>query len=246
MKRGIQMAEYEDTYPNEEFMFHLMYLKRGSDRLKKLGKPMRVSKGEKLNRIDEIPGCCYVVESGRVICYEYSFAGDRRVYNIMEPSSILMEGFMLFDCPCPVQFEALDDCELIWIDKCDLKRAFKHDIDVVMDVCESLSGKFMSAMEQLRLGPHSSAEWRICKMLRICIDHYGEKQPDGSYLFNKRISQQMLADILAMNRVTVVRKLKELKELGLVDTVNGRFYVRDVVALEKHMITMENGNFDND
>ncbi|MGN0704221.1 MAG: Crp/Fnr family transcriptional regulator [Lentihominibacter sp.] len=226
---------------DSDYQYHLLYLPRGIQRLEKLGECRTYPKNFELNAVEDTPDCCYVVKSGRVICYEISYAGDQRVYNIMEPGSMFMEECLLFDKPCPVLFKTLDECQLIRIDKCDLKRAFKHDIDVVMDVCESLSTKFLSSMEHLRLGPRQSASWKICKMLLIFAVHYGKKQPDGSCVLDRKVSQQMLADILGMNRVTVVRKLKELKELGLVDTVDGYLRFSDIDALEEHMVTMETG-----
>ncbi|MBQ9015087.1 MAG: Crp/Fnr family transcriptional regulator [Firmicutes bacterium] len=224
---------------DKDYLYHLLYIPRGIERLEKLGRREIVPKDTILNEIDEIPDFCYVVRSGQVLCYEISYAGDQRVYNIMEPGSLFLEECMLFDKPCPIQFRTLDQCELIRIEKCDLKRALKRDIDIVMDVCESLSTKFLSAMEHLRLGPRQSASWKICKMLLIYIAHYGKQQEDGSWLLSRRFSHQMIADILGLNRVTVTRKLKELKELGLVDSADGVLRFPDIHALEEHMQGLE-------
>lgn len=223
-----------------DYLYHLLYLPRGIERLEKLGESKTFRKGIDLNEVNEIPECCYVVKSGRILCYEISYGGDQRVYNIMEPGSMFMEDCLLFDKPCPVIFRTLDECELIRIEKCDLKCAFKCDIDIVMDVCESLATKFLSAMEHLRLGPRQSASWKICKMLLICAAHYGKSQEDGSILLDRKISHQMLADILGMNRVTVTRKMKELKDLGLTCLRDGRMYFPDIEALERHMQLVEN------
>lgn len=227
------------TRTGDDYQYHLLYLPRGIQRLEKLGESRIYPKNIDLNNFNEIPDCCYVVKSGRVICYEISYEGDQRVYNIMEPGSMFMEDCLLFDKPCPVQFRTLEESELIRIDKCDLKRAFKHDIDIVMDVCESLATKFLSAMEHLRLGPRQGAPWKICKMLLICADHYGERLPDGSVVLNRKISHQMLADILGMNRVTVSRKMKDLKDLELLDTKDGFLLFRDIGALEEYMLRIE-------
>ena len=226
----------------QDYQYHLLYLPRGIERLEKLGECSAYPKNVELNEPGTVPDCCYLVKSGRVLCYEYSYDGDQRVYNILELGSMFMEDCLLTDTPCPVIFKTLEPCELVRIDKCDLKRAFKQDIDIVMDVCDSISTKFLSAMEHLRLGPRQGAEWKICKMLLICIDHYGKPQEDGSWLLERKISQQMLADILSMNRVTVARKMKDLKDMGLVDTVDGYMCFRDRAALEDHMQYIETGD----
>ncbi len=224
---------------HEDYQYHLLYLPRGIKRLKELGESRTYAAGVELNVPDEKPDCCYILLSGRVLCFEISYFGDQQIYNIMEPGSMFMEECLLFDKPCPVQFKTLEECELVKIKKCDLKRAMKHDIDIVMDVCESLATKFLSSMEHLRLGPRQSASWKICKMLLISSNHYGETQPDGSCILDRKLSHQMLADLLGMNRVTVTRKMKELKELGLIDTVDGRLCFRDIHKLERHMLQME-------
>ena len=224
---------------DNDYQYHLLYLPRGIERLAALGECRKYKKNTVIGKVGEVPDACYVVKTGRVVCYEFSYSGDQRVYNIMEPGSMFMEECLLFDKPCPVEFKTLEECELIIIDKCNLKRAFKHNIDIVMDVCESLSTKFLSSMEHLRLGPRQSAEWKICKMLLIYAGHYGELQQDGSYLLNRRISHQMMADILGMNRVTVTRQMQQLAEQGLIDKEDGRLCFRDIEALEHHMISLE-------
>ena len=233
------MSDNNTIQPDNDYLFHLLYIPRGIERLEKLGKRMIVPKETILNEVGEIPDCCYVVRSGQVLCYEFSYAGDQRVYNIMEPGSMFLEECLLIDKPCPVLFKTLDQCELIRIEKCDLKRAFKADIDIVMDVFESLSTKFLSSMEHLRLGPRQGASWKICKMLLIYIAHYGRQQEDGSWILKRKFSHQMIADILGLNRVTVSRKLKELKDLGLVDSIDGLLCFPDIAALESHMQRLE-------
>ncbi len=222
-----------------DFLYHLLYLPRGVDRLMKLGTVKKVPANTIINEIDAVPEFCYVLKSGSIVCYESSYTGDQRIYNIMEEGSLLMEDCVLFDKPCPVLFKTMEDCEVVAITKCNLKRAFKKDIDVVIDICESLATKFLSAMEQIRLGPRQSASWKLCKFLMICADHYGEQMKDGTILIRKKISHQMFADLLGMNRVTITRKFKELKDRGILDTENGKIRFLDIKKLKEYMRDLE-------
>ncbi|MGN0158554.1 MAG: Crp/Fnr family transcriptional regulator [Brotaphodocola sp.] len=221
-----------------EFLDHLISLPRGIVRLEKLGIARKYPKGKVINNINEIPEYCYLVKSGRVLGYEITCAGDQRVFNFMEPGSIFLESFVLFDKPCPILFKAVMDSELIAIHKCTLKRAFKHDIDVVMDICEALSMKFLSSMEDIRTLPQQSAAWKICRLLLNFADHYGE-QYNKMILIKENINQQMLADLLGMNRITVTRKLKELKDCGLIDKSNGFYYICDIDKFRVYMRTIQ-------
>lgn len=226
--------EYGKPKEEEESFYHLLYLPRGIERLEQLGEVEHIPAGQEMNKLGEIPQCCYLVKSGRVICYEFTYNGEQRIYNFMEPNSLFLEECLLFDKPCPILFKTAVPSELVRIDKCDLKRAFKHDIDIVMDVCESLATKFLSSMDLIRFRKQQSAAWKICKLLQIFIEHYGVAY-DGKVLIQEKISQQMVADLLGMNRVTVTRKFKELKDIGLLEQINGYYCIRSSCQLQEHM-----------
>lgn len=219
---------------HDDILCHIMHLSRGIERLEQLGEEITVEKGQELNVIGQVPDCCYLVKTGRIIGCEITYSGEVRVYNLMEPNSMFLEGNLLLDAPCPILFKASMPSTLIRIDKCDLKRAFKRDIDVVLDVCESLAAKFLSSMEMMRNDQQKPAGWRICELLLVFSNHYG-KPYDGKLLITEKISHQMIADMLGMNRVTVSRILKDLRDLALVEQINGHLCIRSVEAIKDHM-----------
>ena len=49
----------------------------------------------------------------------------------------------------------------------------------------------------------------------------------------------MLADILGMNRVTVSRKFKKLRDLGLISQRDGYLYLPDIDAFLDYMDQLE-------
>lgn len=220
---------------DEDFQYHLFYMPHSIERLEKLGTKSIYEANTTLFSAGNIPDFCFVVRAGSVIAYEYTYNGDRRVYNIIEPGAIILEECCLLDKPCPVSFQALTKCELIRIEKCDLKHAFKHDIDIVMDICASLATKFLSTMEYQRYDPRQSSEWKICRLLLMFIDHYGVIQKDGSVLLERKLSHQMIADILTMNRVTVSRQMKAFRDLGICESINGYLHFPDRESIAGHM-----------
>lgn len=221
-----------------EFLNHLFYLPRGIARLEKLGTVQFFEKNVSLNSIDEVPSQCYLLKSGRVIGYEITFSGEQRIFNFLEPGSIFLEECVLFDKSCPILFKTTTDSELIVIDKCDLKRAMKKDIDVVLDVCEALSNKFLSAMDEIRTIPQQSAAWKICRLLLNFSERYGICM-GKQVLIKEHVNQQMLADLLGMNRVTVTRKLKEMKTAGLIGKTQGYYYICNIDEFRNYMATIQ-------
>ena len=222
---------------DDDLIRHLYYLPQGIKRLESLGEVVHVDKDRILNVVNEVPDYCYLVKEGRVICYEITLAGVQRVYSFMEPDSIFLEECLLLDAPSPVFFKTMVPSTLVRISKCALKHAFKHDIDIVMDICQAMAAKFLSAMGQIRISQQKPAEWKICRLLQIFMEHYGADY-DGKVLIAEKISQQMIADMLGINRVTVAKKFKEMKDSSMLEQINGYLCIRSAEALQKHMDLM--------
>ena len=120
------------TIGDDDLIRHLYYLPQGIKRLEQLGETVKIDKDRVLNVVNEVPDYCYLVKSGRVICYEITLGGVQRIYSFMEPDSIFLEECLLLDKPSPVFFKTLVTSTLVRISKCALKHAFKHDIDLVV------------------------------------------------------------------------------------------------------------------
>ena len=218
--------------------YHILRIGRGYERLKALGTVKSFPKNYIFDFRERPPACCYLIITGRVIVYEDSYEGEHRVYNLMRSGSLMLEEYLLFPKPCPVLFRTLVNTEMAVIDRCDLIRAMKSDIDISLDLLDSVCGKFVSSMETQRIGSRQNTEWKICRMLISDLENYGEPYKNGMIL-KEKISHQMTADILGLNRVTVTRKLKKLAAMGLISKLNGFTYVPDIDALLTYMDQME-------
>lgn len=218
--------------------YHILRISRGYERLKELGTVKQFPKNYIFDFRERPPESCYLLVTGRVKVYEDSYSGEHRVYNIMRSGSLFLEEYALFPKPCPVLFTTLTASEIVVIDRCDLIRAMKSDIDISLDLLDSVCGKFVSSMETQRIGSRQNTEWKICRMIISDLENYGEKYKDGMYVKDK-ISHQMTAEILGLNRVTVTRKLKKLAEMGLISKHKGHLYVPDIDALLTYMDSLE-------
>jgi len=218
--------------------YHILQNKRSCLRLEKIGTPKRFPKGYIFDYRDKAPEHFYLIQKGRIMVYEDSYLGEHRVYNIMRSGSLILEEYVLFPKPCPVLFKTLVTTDLIQIDRCDLIRAMKKDVDIALDLLESVCGKFVSSMEEQRIGPRQHAEWKICRMILSDLDNYGAPHENGMVV-SRKISHQMLADILGLNRVTVTRILKKLRESGLISYHEGLLYVPDLKAFMHYMDELE-------
>ena len=68
----------------------------------------------------------------------------------MKAIPLFWEGNLLFDQESPVNFKTVQPSELVCITKEMLLEGIAGDPQLAMDIMESLSTKFLSAMEQVR------------------------------------------------------------------------------------------------
>ena len=208
----------------------LLVSRRNLHDLEQMGTVLTVPKGYILAKAGQIPDCCYIVKRGRVMGYEYTASGEERVYNFNEAGSLLLESNVLLRQELPVSFMTLVPSMLICISRDALVAALVSDPNIAVDLLFSVSYKFLASMEQVRELSCHNVPWKICNLLLTFAERFGVPY-DNKILIKEKISQQMIASLLGINRVTVVRTIKELRELNLIEQVNGNIYLAVTVKL---------------
>ncbi|MGX8714727.1 MAG: Crp/Fnr family transcriptional regulator [Lachnospiraceae bacterium] len=211
----------------------ILFLPRGIRRLEKLGECKTFEKNTILVRQQEKPAYCYVVKKGMVAAIEFTPDGEEIVYHVNEANSVILEEDVLFGWASQVEFKVVRKSELVCITRASLMNAVMSEPEIAMDIIQSLSTKFIAAMDQIRNMTYRSSEWRICDLLLIYADFYGVEY-DGKILIQEKISQQIMSNLLGINRITTVRGIKNLKNMGLIEQINGLYCIRDVERLRRH------------
>lgn len=199
-----------------------------------LGPAVKFAKGDVVAPAGKVPQYCYYVLEGRVMAFEYTAASGDRYYNFNEEGSLLVESNVILQKPPPVSFVALTPSTLIRISRDTLMAQLRSDPDFAMDVINNLSLKFLAAMDEVREATQCNVAWKVCNLLLTFAERYGVDY-DGKLLIKEKLSQQMLANLLGVNRITMVRTVKELRERGLLEQVNGFYCIRNKEKLEEFM-----------
>ncbi len=220
---------------------HLFSLNHDSIHIEDLGQEIHCRPGTVLNTSGEIPADCYYLKKGRVLCCETSPSGEQHVYDYVDAGSLFLEEYLLFDRVCPVTYKTMVESELVKIDAESIIYAYQHDFQIVTEICEGLAEKLTAAISRSRLEMKHNAAWKICRMLLFYAQNFGTLTENGSIRIDHTLSQQTLADNLSMNRVTVAKKIKELKELDLIDVRSRHFYIPNVDRIVDYMIEIESG-----
>lgn len=216
----------------------LIYLSRGISRLEKLGELIYLPKKHVLLEAGQWTNYCYVVKKGRVISYELLPNGEERIYHFHEEDSLFLEGNVLFGKPSTVGFKTTCATELIRIHKSELMNAIQTDPQLALDVIESASTKFQASMEQVRHVRNYSIPWKICDVLLSFADYCG-MMVGNKVIIKEKVSQQTISNLLGVNRITTVRAIKELKNRGLVEQVNGFYCINDLEGLIAYQQSLE-------
>lgn len=87
-------------------------------------------------------------------------------------------------------------------------------------------------MEQYWALKNFSLSWRLCSLLLELADQCGVDY-DGKVMLTRSLSQQEMASLLQSSRVSVARVMKGLKDLNLVEYVNGFYCIRSIAQLRR-------------
>jgi CRP/FNR family transcriptional regulator len=207
--------------------------------LERFGSVKNVARRSIFIESGDIPQYCYLVKKGCIIGFEYTSGGDERVYDIMLPGSLMLEANLLLNEPSPVFFKAVKPSILVCIDRHTLLKQMNADFNLSIGIVSYISAKFLSAMEQVRGIVCHDTIWRLCNLLLMFAEYFGAQYEDKKVLIKEKLSQQILADMLGVNRITVNRIVKELKNMDLIIQINNYYCIPNIERLKKHMSYLE-------
>ena len=208
------------------------------DMIRSAGTEIVARKNTILCRAEDMPEYCYYIESGSVVAYENVITGSEHIFSTSYAGTIILVPSMVVTHRLTLNFKTAEDSKLIRVSRDDLFTLIATDPAFSASLIYALSMRLMGTIEQYREKGNYTVEWRVCKMLldaaaRVGIDY------DGKILIQQRLSQQAMADRLQVNRVTVARAIRSLKDHGLVEYINGYYCVRSADQMKRHMQYLE-------
>lgn len=206
--------------------------------LYQIGERITLPRNHVLLRVDEIPEYCYIILSGRIISYETHINGEEQIYLINGPDCMILEGHLLYRIPVETNFVTTRKTELLRIDRQALINAIDQDSDVAFSIIGSITQKFLNAMTTLRYSRNFNTSWKVCNVLLTLAKQYGVEYK-GSIMIREKISQQMIANILGVNRITVVNIFRDLKDMGIIEIINGYYCICDMDQMTEYMKEIE-------
>ena len=199
----------------------------------KLGEIIFFPENHTFIEVDQLVEYCYYVKKGRVVSYHIFPNGEERIFELHDAGELFLENSLLFAARSPVSYKTTCATELIRINKCRIKREIKENPVFALSVINQTSYKYQSSMERLKNTTTQNVHWKICDFFLVFAKKYGIPYK-GKILIQEKISQQFISNYIGINRITVVRIVKELKNEGLVEKLGRFYYICDVDSLKQY------------
>ncbi len=209
-----------------------------AERIQHLGRTISLKRNEVLYNKGDVPESCYYLLKGQLIAYEYSISGREHIYSINLPGELVLVPSMVVTHPLTLNFRASESSLLVQISRQTMFETMRSDPDFASMLVCSLSRRLIATIENSREQGNHSMAWRLCHLLLDSADQSGVEY-DGKILIQEKLSQQSMASRLRANRVTIARIIGDLKNLGLVEYINGYYCIRSLQKLQKHMDYLE-------
>jgi len=205
----------------------------------KYGTEILLTKAQSLLPPNGIPRFCYYIKNGRIIKYGSTVLDEEVIYDCYGT------GALLFELEAPLQqnmktaYKALKDSVLIQIPREVIFKEIGENPESLDTFMQYLATVRHHNFRQARESWLQCVEWRICKFLLTYAYRYGAEY-DGKILITEKISQETIAKMLCISRVSVVRSIRTLRDMGLIEQINGHYCIRSENQLERHMQTIDN------
>ncbi|NBJ16545.1 MAG: Crp/Fnr family transcriptional regulator [Dehalobacter sp. 4CP] len=200
-----------------------------------IGNKIRYKKGEIIVSADDEMKDIYIILKGKAKQYAISKEGREKILFILEPGGMIGDLSISEKKETGFYVEAMESLELIKLTFKDLQEALYKYPEFNLYILSSLSKKAQNLVVQLEDNCFKDAETRVCEML-IKLAFYEGKMDTSSYTITFRTSQQFISDMVGINRITTVRIIKNLREMGLLDVKGSNYIINDISLLEMYAI----------
>lgn len=165
----------------------------------------------------------WLVEDGAVTVCRYDRDGGMTVYGVLGPGDLFGELAYFAGIERQVDAYAESDATLIWIDGALADRLLADDPGLARHLLASLANQLRIALNQVEAGRIASPRDRLVRLLA------GLCERDGPVI---TATQQQLAELVGVSRVTIGHLLKDLREQGILAPGYGSLRVMDAQRLQ--------------
>ena len=175
----------------------------------------RLKRGELLFRKGDEGSNAYIVASGKLKVITAGDDGREFVFHILEPGEVVGEIALLDRSPRSATVEAMEDSELLVIQRRELLPFLRSHPEVAVKMLGQLGGLVRGLSEQLQDTVFLGLQNRLAKKLLALAQSFGQETPNGTRI-ELKLSQQQLGELLGTTRESINKQMRQWTHEGLV------------------------------
>jgi CRP-like cAMP-binding protein len=183
-------------------------------RLAELCRTRTFKRGEVLFHEGDPGNALYLIESGQVKIVLVSDEGEETILNVQGPEECLGELAMIDGAPRSATAVALDRVQALALYREDFLALVAQHPPVALAVMGGLAGMVRRLSSQVQDLMLLDARGRVAKKLLDLSEQHGRVTPEGVRI-DLRLTQQELAQMVGLTRVSVNQHLAWFQERGI-------------------------------
>lgn len=199
-----------------------------------IGKRRSYKASETIYMQDDHGDMFYYVKTGRVKVFILQEDGTEKILSIHEHGGFFGETAVIDQLPRPCCSSAMIDSEIIALSLEDLVKLSQLDTDLSLAIYQSLTRKIRMLAFQIQAMTFLEADQRIIHILLKLAADFGTITADGIKL-SVSFSDQELAGLVGVCRVTVTKTLNVLKKQGYIDKQYRSITIKNQMGLLKYL-----------
>lgn len=189
-------------------------------------------KNETVINHGELIECLYYLKKGRIKTVAISPSGHQKILWYMDAGCVFGETAFFNQKPCDYSFIALTECEVHVFPKdvITLEMISKFP-DLALSIITMLARKVHVLSTQIEGFAFNKPIVRVSKLIYLLHQRHNRAMKNGTAPIP--FTQEEIAEILGMHRVTVNLVIKQLKEAQILDDHTHLITVKDVDKLKE-------------
>lgn len=195
-------------------------------RLLSKGRAINFAKAAMIQSQGEAGHEFWYIQSGDVHIGRHSRDGKFHIFAALKAGQSFGEQAFLGEFPRLVDAVAASDCTLLRIGEGELSKLLAEDARTARLLLKAMAQIVQTVLDTLETSRIETTSMRAARaLLAQCSSKSGAQ--------SLSLTQQSLADIIGVSRVSIGKALKTLTHLGLIECGYGSIIVKDIAALRQ-------------
>ena len=194
------------------------------------GRQIRFAKGQLIQQRGDPAREFWYVESGSVQIGRFSEHGRLTLFAVLGPGETFGELAFLGEFPRTVDAIAGSEAVLVRIGEVEFQNLLQSERRAARLLLQTMALTIQQAFDLVEAGRNLDSTQKLAQAV---LQLLGE-QPEGTAL---RTTQQELADLVGLSRVSLGKAMKRLQDRGMLSAGYGEIRVLDRIGLEQLILT---------